>query len=137
MENKVHPTTWRTPEQIRRRQMKTPAPRIHKLYSYRNHLDTYNREVLSSPIVELLSAPMNTIETWIATNERLILEGVKRAATQNKFETKSIKTFYQEIPQTLDKINQMSIRRQIRGINTSQLKLFEKKTVAKHSLRRR
>jgi predicted secreted protein len=57
----------------------------------------YDKEVFSRPIKDLLKEPAQVLETWIETNERFILEGVKRAALRDKYKTKSIKEFYKVI----------------------------------------
>jgi hypothetical protein len=71
------------------------------------------------------------IEQWIATNERTILDGVKRAAMRTKFETTSIKLFYKVIPVHPEVKNQQAMRREIRAIVQEQIPV---KTVQKKSI---
>jgi hypothetical protein len=105
-----------SPIQIRERKLRALTPRVHALYGYRNRLDKYDRNILNRPITELLDEPVYVIEEWVATNERAILEGVRREEERSKYETKSIKTFYNVIPPTTERKLRDSTKRTIRAM---------------------
>jgi sulfur relay (sulfurtransferase) DsrC/TusE family protein len=63
-------------------------------------MENYDRQIFHRPVNNLLKEPVYYLEQWIATNERAVVKGIKRAKARSKHETQSITEFYNVIPAT-------------------------------------